>query len=536
MHEIQSLGLLDHDVVSSIIVPFLSGPYSDGLQTPMQENVGVTQSISKAEAERFDLDIFSLKRDTRSPVASRNSLASSGSGTIMSSSYRSNEKRSSNQLSNSSRMIPPIEESPRIILSELPQQESESRLSMISLSTSGSSPSRSSVRSARSTSTTTSVTATSEETSRRTKLKFAPSWLFSPFRSGISQPQTSAVSASSLISPTGPSAPSTSPSITINSLTDLKAATPRTPKPVNIQQRASPRSSTYSRTLEEDNFPPHRNSLSKNSPLGTPPRDDSTFGKRRGTQYSTTNTSLPSSLHARTNPSHPTESVSYGQSSLARRWQHIFPEPLSKKEIKWKSMVAPACLPLTVEHFPTKTELESSYDVFSYGFVVDPPEMRSFLVKPPSVKGSKDEIRKAWAGAVMREMVALRLAQGFQFVLRASSSSTKNSSPVSGEPDRTRLLRQSHGFGTKEDLIPQAEGAADVLNSTHDPVYLSMSNEIHRIAYIGDSIQVRRYVRRMPVSQPIEYQCLIWPKLGVGYTELKTSFVSHGLEHYGWNR
>ncbi|TFY75548.1 hypothetical protein EWM64_g8463, partial [Hericium alpestre] len=69
-----------------------------------------------------------------------------------------------------------------------------------------------------------------------------------------------------------------------------------------------------------------------------------------------------------------------------------------------------------------------------------------------------------------------------------------------------------------------------------DPVYLSMSNEIHRIAYTGEAIQVRRYVRRMPPSQPFNYKCLIWPKLGVGYTELSTSFTSHGLENYGWNR
>jgi len=39
-------------------------------------------------------------------------------------------------------------------------------------------------------------------------------------------------------------------------------------------------------------------------------------------------------------------------------------------------MVTPACLPLSVEHFPTTAEIDSSYDVFSYDFVIDPPEMR----------------------------------------------------------------------------------------------------------------------------------------------------------------
>jgi hypothetical protein len=168
--------------------------------------------------------------------------------------------------------------------------------------------------------------------------------------------------------------------------------------------------------------------------------------------------------------------------------------------------------------------------------------MRSFLVRPPTLlKGGKEEVRRAWAGAVMREMCALRLAQGFQFVLRCPSGTPggggETYSASAEFDDQKQVFRKSHAFGGEdEDLTPLARGAADVLNSTYDPVYLSMSNEIHRISYTGDSIQVKRYVRRMPVSHPIQYQCLIWPKLGEGYTELKTSFVSHGLENYGWNR
>lgn len=195
-------------------------------------------------------------------------------------------------------------------------------------------------------------------------------------------------------------------------------------------------------------------------------------------------------------------------------------------------MVTPACLPLTVEHFPTKSELETSYDIFSYDFVVE-PEMRSFLVKPPSTpKGaSRDEVRRAWATSVMREMAALRLAQGFQFILKSSAQSTSRPGPPP-----TRFPRRPSTFMPDEELSPQAVGAADVLTNSNDPVYLSMSNEIHKISYTGEAIRVRRYVRRMTPSAPVEYQCLIWPKLGEGYTELKTSFASHGLENYGWNR
>lgn len=195
-------------------------------------------------------------------------------------------------------------------------------------------------------------------------------------------------------------------------------------------------------------------------------------------------------------------------------------------------MVAPACLPLTVEHFPTKSELETSYDIFPYEFVVDPPEMGSFLVKPPSTpKGAtRDEVRRAWAAAIMREMVGLRLTQGFQFILKSSTPSTSRVGPPS------KYSRRSSMFIPDEEISPQAVGAADVLTNPNEPVYLSMSNEIHKISYTGETIRVRRYVRRVAASARIEYQCLIWPKFGEGYTELRTSFTSHGLENYGWNR
>ena len=225
--------------------------------------------------------------------------------------------------------------------------------------------------------------------------------------------------------------------------------------------------------------------------------------------------------------------VPYAQAALARRWQHIFAQALTKSEIKWRSMVTPACLPLTVEHFPSNHELENSYDVFSYDFVFDPSEMHSFLVQLPPMPGTVDETRRAWALAVMRGMVALRLAQGFQFIIRPTKRS-KVSGAAQDADAQSASMRRTKSYGADEGARPA--GAADVLVSAYDAVYLSMNNEIHHISYTGDSIQVRRYVRRMPKTQLFEYQCLIWPKLGGGYTEMATTFSPHGMERYGWNR
>lgn len=192
----------------------------------------------------------------------------------------------------------------------------------------------------------------------------------------------------------------------------------------------------------------------------------------------------------------------------------MFPQVLHKHEIKWKSLTIPVCLPLTVEHFPSNSELELSYDVFSYDFVVDPSEMRSFLVNPPTVQGNSDDLRRAWALVVMRGMAAVRLAQGFQFVIR---SAHKNGEEVEEKVG----LKRAKSLMNEDDPTPKPLGAADVLRYTTDPVYLSMTNEIHRISYTGEAIQVRRYVRRMAPTKAFHYQCLMWPKLGGMYILLR---------------
>ena len=528
MYEIRALGLLDHDVLSTIEIPYLPKFYSQTMTTPVREHF--EDSISEEDAEKFDQDVFALSRNVRPFAVTRNSYASSGSGTIMSSSYRSTAGRHMQRPG--SLTIPPIEESPRLPHTELLAEGSE-RLSALSTGPLSSSPSRSSIHSKISTRSGSSESTSASGKSRKTGSRFAPAWLFNPFRSGLSQPQTSNVSASAVTSPTLATTPIGTPSPSSLTLTSsgLKTPIPRSPKPVNILPRASPRSSVLSRTLEEDgNLLQHRGSLTRTSPLNTPPRTEATIMRRTGSTQHNSNVPFPSSLPNRTNPSFPREYVPYPQSSLARRWQHTYPEPLSRMQIKWKSMVTPACLPLTVEHFPTRSELETSYDIFSYDFVVD---MRSFLVKPPVIpKGaSRDETRRAMAASIMREMVALRLAQGFQFILKSSTPNAARS-----RPPPARFPRRPSVFVPDEELNPQAIGAADVLSNSNDRVYLSMSNEIHQISYTGEAVRVKRYVRRMAASPPIEYQCLIWPKLGEGYTELKTSFVSHGLENYGWNR
>ncbi|KAJ3997507.1 hypothetical protein F5050DRAFT_1394215 [Lentinula boryana] len=550
MHEIQMLGLLEHDVLATIDVPFLNG-YSDS---------AVTNALpTKADAEAFDLDIFALKDESKLLAAAKRRPAARNTHD-----NNNNDSIRTSQRSSTMTLINTIEESPREmsrVLSENSNPYSMSPnhgLKVLLPSSPRSTSSRRSIKSSTSSNHRIQIEDSSPSRSSLTS-KLTPSWIFRPFRSGPVEPQITTESASasvtSLSSRSSISSPSTAalsasvlsplnratkPSSLSSSKVTIVQASTSSPTATAIPmaiKRTTSRSGTFRVLDEETILNATRNGLRRRSPMSTPPREEQIFGGKRRSVIGSLSTgpfssSSSSSPGSRPNPSQLQTTLSYSQASLAARWQHTSPVPLPKHDIKWGSIVTPFCLPLTVEYFPSSMELETSYDVFSYDFVVDPPEMRSFLVLPPSLKkSSSDERRRAWALVVMRGMAAVRLAQGFQFVIR----------PPKSESDTIEItaipFRRTQSFlNADEEMTPKPMGAAEVLQNTNDPVYLSMSNEIHRISYTGEAIQVRRYVRRMPSTQPFDYECLIWPKLGVGYTEHKTIFTPHGLENYGWNR
>jgi hypothetical protein len=268
-----------------------------------------------------------------------------------------------------------------------------------------------------------------------------------------------------------------------------------------IRNRIANRSN-FNRVFDEEMIVSHRAPHIRRSPISTPPPDDILAGKRRSVASTLAQSYTSMSPGTIMNPTRPQVSISQSQASLARRWQHVYPHSNYKYDFNWKSIVTPGCLPLTIEYLPSSAVLDSSFDVFSYEFIVDPSEMRSFLAEPPIPQGTPEDLRRAWALIVMRGMAAVRLAQGFQFILKPSNTQ------VEADLQRTKSLMG------EEDLSLRPAGAAEVLSSITDPVYLSMTNEIHRIVYTGETIQVRRYVRRMSPTRPFVYQCLIWPKLG----------------------
>ena len=516
MHEIQMMGLLEHDVLSSIEVPFLPDKTEPSV-TPL--DVAANVATTKSEADFFDLDTFSLTSNYGPNVTF--DLADNGGPALRA--YA--DKRASHRNSAIIR-ISTIEESPKRIHLELPSEGlPASDIGPASAGTPVRSPSPTSIRSAQSAKSTASsrTTGWSGSLSKGTLAsKLAPSWLFNPFRSGPSEPQTTQVSASA--SPTAgshrkekqkesiekllttdvsrsPKAPSSPIRMPPPSKPTVASSTQQV-QPMAIRNRITNRSS-LNRTFEEETNVPQRSPYIRRSPISTPPPDDILASKRRSTASTLAQSYTSMSPGTIMNPTRPQVSISQSQASLARRWQHFYPHSKYKYDFNWKSLVTPGCLPLTVEHMPSNAELDSSFDVFSYEFIVDPSEMRSFLVKPPIPQGNAEDLRRAWALVVMRGMAAVRLSQGFQFILKPSNNQV--------EADKSTAKRTKSLIG-EEDLSPRPAG--EILRSTTDPVYLSMTNEIHRIVYTGETIQVRRYVRRMNLTRFFPYQCLIWPKLG----------------------
>jgi hypothetical protein len=307
----------------------------------------------------------------------------------------------------------------------------------------------------------------------------------------------------------------------------LPVSSPQGPQPLPITH-TPPRTVHKSREEDPNPAPGQRNSFTRGSPLSSSPLPN-TNPPTPSVAMAHRSPALVTSLPLLVNPAFRESPVLYTQTSLARRWEHLFPTPTYEMQIKWKSLCAPGCLPLTVEHLPTEEELAKGFSVHSYETTIGSEMNESFLVKRPVVvRGQAPE--EAWAMAIMRVMIALRLAQGFQFVLQKSR--------IVHEPPLDMSL--SSILTAKPAVVHSRKprGPAEILREADMPVYLNMSDQIHKIQYdpTGPSIRVERFVRRMPSSVPIPYKCLIWPKLGGGYTECHTLFKSQDMELYGWNR
>ena len=209
----------------------------------------------------------------------------------------------------------------------------------------------------------------------------------------------------------------------------------------------------------------------------------------------------------------PTRAVLSGQNAMLLRWQHVFLERTNRHTIKWWSMTSPVCLPLSTAYLPSERELTTGWHEYPYTVSVH-SDTTSILLK----RG----MSTSPALAMLREMCAQRIAQGFQLVER----------PV---------LRPGATPGTRDARAYIVRHPSELLRPGNfadgDPVYLSTTQQIHCIAYQRHAgiIHVTRYVQHMPYNTtPRPYRCCIWPRLQPGYRAVDTQFVHPDPHEYNW--
>lgn len=160
------------------------------------------------------------------------------------------------------------------------------------------------------------------------------------------------------------------------------------------------------------------------------------------------------------NPSNPKRGFMI-KTSTTRRWQYLYPEPTRLHSLKWRSLCSPASIPIVTVEFPTKHQLESEYQQNAYNIsrnldddFLDTPQTEEFI----------------------RELIGLRLSQGFQIV----------TGPKVAEAFGQKALKIANGFD-------RASIAGSQLS-----FFMSRGNVIHQLSCTdGTEVEVTVYRRKL---------------------------------------
>lgn len=151
------------------------------------------------------------------------------------------------------------------------------------------------------------------------------------------------------------------------------------------------------------------------------------------------------------------------------RWADVFPPKVIRSMFNWRSLKAPAALPIATSLFPTSKQLESQYTFQIYVVTLN-------LENKLELKTTQE---------LMREMIRLRLAMGFQICY--------------GERVK-RIEAERKPGGSPESVIKYFLNR----DATGDRIYLSLNDEIHRLFfdYNGTlNVQLYRQVKSQEQSK-----------------------------------
>ncbi|GAA6037242.1 hypothetical protein JCM8097_008639 [Rhodosporidiobolus ruineniae] len=195
------------------------------------------------------------------------------------------------------------------------------------------------------------------------------------------------------------------------------------------------------------------------------------------------------SVAERFNPSKPGKR-SVGLADQARRWAGILiAERRSlKMGVKWRSITRGACLPITTDYLPSADALAHQYSEYRYTVPTSSAASSPFL--------RVDHPKRSHTLTLIMELICQRLSHGFQICTPANAVGALDAINVASSKTLPDVLR-------------------DVQDGEATAVYLSLSNQVHRIWYDRRTSSVFvKVLRRRRTWGKVEYnyQPLVWTR------------------------
>lgn len=154
--------------------------------------------------------------------------------------------------------------------------------------------------------------------------------------------------------------------------------------------------------------------------------------------------------------------------SQCNRWADVFPPRIVRSMFKWRSLKAPAALPISTSLFPTSKELEALYTFQIYVVTLN----------------VENKLELKTTRELMREMIRLRLAMGFQICYGESVK---------------RIEAERKPSGSPESVIKYFPSG----DATGARIYMSLNDEIHRLFFdYNGALNVQLYRKVKKQKQP----------------------------------
>lgn len=185
--------------------------------------------------------------------------------------------------------------------------------------------------------------------------------------------------------------------------------------------------------------------------------------------------------------------------------------------VDWKSLVVPACLPITTDFFPDQRSLHNDYVVTSYSLL--PEDQGAELLTRVCYRGGED-LRNHIPFSVqqvLEELTCQRLQQGFQLII---SPDLRNGLNLGNSSYTLSIGRIFHKLSI--------DGGTNKLSTDGGTNKLSIDG--------GTKIDVKQYKPRHPYPTiKIQYSYRFRAPDNQTYGVSWVDFVSEKLENYNWN-